>query len=939
MDVADQFWQLNMTGERLRNSGDYAAAERHYLTALELAPQLPADDVRIAIVLDNLGTSYAQTDRYDIAIDKHLEALRILQRSHPDHVRDLAITNNNLGLAYLLLGGRYQEARDYLMKARDFYQRLAPFRDMWTLNSYIANIINLASTEPYLGQGPAAARQWLAEALELCRQYEQANPGHNTLPFQANAELMEANLLLDDGELDAAAPLIDRALAAFSQRSGWTSEDTLNARLAKARVLWQRGDPAAEQTLLDLIGDMVANNGKSDRLEQARSGLAAVYRASGRVGEEAEQLVDNMNSEEVRTSQRLRYGSRREQINDVCDGQDRFTEFMSLLFRAAADHPELAGIGLEHWLRRKGAAADVLRAFDEQDTSTPATDAQRELAALRDALAEDIRRSSPLIIQEHEAAQARKARMAATRAKIEDLERSAVGARLDGIGLLRSGLVEELTRVLPDATVLLEFCSLAVRHEKGEERGAPAYGVFVAGHQGQRVRFSELGAHEKIEQLVANTLTEITAHDAVRGVSLNTDELPADDFTQATNDSLQAFAAAVEALIPPGTKRLIVSADAELCGLPFALLPRADGTRWLDAFAISHVSSGAELITPRRAATATVGSSVVVAAPKFSTAGRTAPYGDLDGARAEGQEVATRLGVQAQLGPAARRDAVLGAAQPDVLHLATHGFYTQRPPYGIVLTRAPAAQGDDDAAPVVIANIGDPSQPLELDQELVMGGLAFAGANDAAYERDHDLPADDCELFAADIGKMDLSSTELVVLSACDTGRGTAVAAQGLWGLPLALQTAGAQAIVVSLWQVNDASTTLLMTRFYDRLCAGDTKTEALRCAARAVRDAYPHPRFWAPFIALGSDAPLRRFALAPTLSARLRREATLTPWARGMGLHGFDLCVGQVLGGTEDAEAGVGDHRSTWSCSLLPGSGEAICEPRPRAEVAVINP
>ncbi len=865
MDVVDQFWQLNMTGEKLRQSGDYAAAERHYLAALELAPQLPKDDVRIAIVLDNLGTSYAQVDRYDIAIDKHLEALRMLQRSHPDHVRDLAITNNNLGVAYLLIGGRYQEARDYLMKARDLYQRLAPFRDMWTLNSYIANTISIASTETFLGRGPAAARQWLAEALELGRQYEQANPGH-TLPSQADAEFMEANLLLDDGELDAAAPLIDRALAAFRQRSGWTSQETLNARLAKARVLRRHGDPAAEQTLLDLIADMVANYGKSDRLEQTRSELAAVYRAGGRVGEEAEQLVDNMNSEEVRTSQRLSYGSRREQINDVCQGQIRFAEFMSLLSRAGADHPELAGIGLEHWLRRKGAMADVLRAFDEQDTSAQATDAERELVALRDTLAEDIRRSSPLIIQEHTAAQARKARMAATRAKIEELERSAVGARLDGIGLLRSGLVEELTRVLPDATVLLEFCSLAVRHEEGEERGAPAYGVFVAGGQGQRVRFGELGAHENIEQLVADTLAEITAHDAVRGVSqdLNADELPADDFTQATNDSLRAFAAAVEALIPPGAQRLIVSADAELCGLPVALLPRADGTRWLDAFAISHVSSGAELITPRRAAKATVGSSVVVAAPQFSTAGRTKPYDDLDGARAEGEEVAARLGVQAQLGPAARRDAVLGAAQPDVVHLATHGFYVQRLPYGVVLTRAHAVPGNNDAASVVIANIGDPPPPLELDQELVMGGLAFAGANDAAYDRDHDLPADDCELFAADIGKMDLSSTELVVLSACDTGRGTAVAAQGLWGLPLALQAAGAQAIVVSLWQVNDASTTVLMTRFYDRLCAGDTKTEALRSAARAVRDAYPHPRFWAPFIGLGSDAPLRRFALAP---------------------------------------------------------------------------
>ena len=78
--------------------------------------------------------------------------------------------------------------------------------------------------------------------------------------------------------------------------------------------------------------------------------------------------------------------------------------------------------------------------------------------------------------------------------------------------------------------------------------------------------------------------------------------------------------------------------------------------------------------------------------------------------------------------------------------------------------------------------------------------------------------------------------------------------------MPLALQATGAQAIVVSLWAVNDDSTRLLMTTFYDRLRAGDTKAVALQAASLEVRKTHPHPRFWAPFIAIGDDAPLRLF-------------------------------------------------------------------------------
>jgi CHAT domain-containing protein len=73
-----------------------------------------------------------------------------------------------------------------------------------------------------------------------------------------------------------------------------------------------------------------------------------------------------------------------------------------------------------------------------------------------------------------------------------------------------------------------------------------------------------------------------------------------------------------------------------------------------------------------------------------------------------------------------------------------------------------------------------------------------------------------------------------------------------------ALTVAGAETVVLSLWKVKDDSTRLLMESYYRNLLAGQGRASALREAMRSLRTSRPHPHDWAPFIALGSDAPLR---------------------------------------------------------------------------------
>ncbi len=106
-------------------------------------------------------------------------------------------------------------------------------------------------------------------------------------------------------------------------------------------------------------------------------------------------------------------------------------------------------------------------------------------------------------------------------------------------------------------------------------------------------------------------------------------------------------------------------------------------------------------------------------------------------------------------------------------------------------------------------------------------------------------------LTAADVMQLDLEDT-LVILSACESGRGTVILGDEVIGLPRAFLGAGASTVVVSLWLVQDEATVALMTHWYRGLREGMGRAAALRAAQRALKARYPHPYYWAPFILIG---------------------------------------------------------------------------------------
>lgn len=169
----------------------------------------------------------------------------------------------------------------------------------------------------------------------------------------------------------------------------------------------------------------------------------------------------------------------------------------------------------------------------------------------------------------------------------------------------------------------------------------------------------------------------------------------------------------------------------------------------------------------------------------------------------------------------------LSNKQTEIIHIATHGFYQPN-------------KGDD----------------------LQNSGLIFAGANNfwksQSDNKNSNGMIDDGILTAKEISLLNLQGTDLLVMSACQTGLGK-VTGEGVFGLQRAFKKAGVQTLLMSLWEVDDEATQLMMSEFYKAFAAGQSKREALKIAQNKVKQHTFHrngkpvsgsdPYYWAAFI------------------------------------------------------------------------------------------
>jgi CHAT domain-containing protein/Tfp pilus assembly protein PilF len=171
---------------------------------------------------------------------------------------------------------------------------------------------------------------------------------------------------------------------------------------------------------------------------------------------------------------------------------------------------------------------------------------------------------------------------------------------------------------------------------------------------------------------------------------------------------------------------------------------------------------------------------------------------------------------------------------PSILHIATHGFFLED------IGKEASGLGRFIGGDQVNGSLNP----------LLHSGILLAGAQKTATGIRGE--GEDGILYAYEAMNLDLDNTDLVILSACETGLGKIRNGEGVYGLQRALIIAGAQTIVMSLWKVSDEVTQQLMIEFYNYWMTGVSKREAFIKAQTKIRNEHPEPYYWAPFIMIG---------------------------------------------------------------------------------------
>lgn len=294
-------------------------------------------------------------------------------------------------------------------------------------------------------------------------------------------------------------------------------------------------------------------------------------------------------------------------------------------------------------------------------------------------------------------------------------------------------------------------------------------------------------------------------------------------------------------------KKIFVSADGIYTQINLNTLQNEAGKFLIDDKEIIYIPNSRIIKDLKTTSMPKVKNAVMLGDPNYAkdldwTLISDMPLPELPGTRIEVEKIKKLLtgsgwNAKVYLGDDAIEEVIKNVKSPSVLHIATHGFFLE--------------------------NAGDPGQEKVFGIEpvkaaanpLLRSGLMLAGADNTIQQLGRGTGQDNNDgiLNAFEAMLLELDNTDMVILSACETGLGEVVNGEGVYGLQRAFQIAGASAVVISLWQVSDEITQRLMESFYRNWIRTGNRTDAFQKAKLEIKKTYPAPFYWGAFVMINN--------------------------------------------------------------------------------------
>ncbi|MDY6804190.1 MAG: CHAT domain-containing protein [Cyanobacteriota bacterium] len=516
--------------------------------------------------------------------------------------------------------------------------------------------------------------------------------------------------------------------------------------------------------------------------------------------------------------------------------------YISAHFQSAPNNLEAARLALRAILQRKGRVLDAVSNNLEtiRENLTPANRSLlEELAAVRSEIATLVFSGTGDTFPERY-----RELLGSLEKKAEEIETKLAAASAEFRVESQAITIEAVQELIPQDAVLVEFMLYKPFDFENATAAPPRYVAYVL-HSAGDPQWVDLGDAGAIDRAVLDFRKALrqqpsTSEQQPRRLTGNIEKLTVEQIKEKARALDEMIMRPVRDLLQ-NKSQLLLSPDSQLNLIPFAALVDEQSRFLVETYNITYLTSGRDLLklqlpTPKLEAPLIVGNpdfdldaaetNTLVATRGGNTrAGDLSllSYNSLPGTEAEIKAIAPLLSEAAVLDAEdATEEAVTEIVKPRVLHLATHGFFLKN-----------AAE--------------------EAENPLLRSGLALAGFNNRGAIASNL----DGVLTALEVSGLNLRGTQLVVMSACETGLGEVANGDGVYGLRRAFTIAGVESQLMSLWKVDDLRTQEMMVGYYQRLKDGMGRSEALRDIQLEMLNKYEYPYYWGSFIPAGNWEPM----------------------------------------------------------------------------------
>ena len=888
---------LNNLALLYQTTGRYAEAEPLYKRSLEIREKtLPKDHPDVAQSLHNLAFLYQTTGRYAEAEPLYKLVLEIKERVLGKGHLSVALSLNNLAAVYQETG-RYAEAEPLLRRAIEIYEKVLG-REHPDVTSSLCNLALLYQTtgryaeaeslykrslqinEKALGKDhPEVARNLgsLASLYLTARRFAEAEPlGKRSLeimekalgkghPYVAMSLNNLAAVYQETGRYAEAEPLYKRALeireralgkdhpyvGASLNNLGWLYQTT--GRYAEAEPLYRRSleifekllgkYPAGVQNLFENLGNLYLTTEKyMDSHQFFNRGIGIMERER--------ENVFLLLSEKQKTAYM-------EQTKGSIDG------FLSHTAQYLSNDNLVIEQTFDAWLRWKGAVMEAQGRYIDALTYSEYPDIKKKFEELNNTRREiarlQISGSGKMNSEEY------KKRLEELEKKKEVLEAELTRLSKDFalekmVGKADTKKISEILLKKEKGSVYIDFALINIYDFKEKKFTKPRYLIFVLLPEKEPlVKLLNLSDAGDVDTHIRNYLEEMKR-------AKEFGEVPRERILKAEARALyDILLRPIEKEIT-GKKHLYISPDGNLNLIPFEVLMTPERKYLMEEYNITYIAAGRD-ITRFADTNVAKGEPIIMADPDFDmelqektqvaktmgvieTRG-TAPltrdakdlrFKRLPDTKQEADAIekclreSQKINVRNYQDKNALEEVLLTARNPRILHLATHGYFLKdeevkhQPMLGFMTQER------------------ERMMDIGIENPMLRSGIVLAGANASLKEG-----RDDGIVSAEKILGLRLKGTDLVVLSACDTGTGEVKSGEGVFGLKRSFILSGAKTVVMSLWSIPSKETTELMTDFYTLMAKGKTKAEALREARLNLMKKKPNPFYWGAFIMVGN--------------------------------------------------------------------------------------